>query len=100
MALNYIILPQSSGGNGPTNSLPAPVLRHDGGERALAHGTPSGNIVGPCEIRIVADEDCWLDVALSTGALDTATTPLKLIANTPEIYSILPGTWKIQSAAA
>lgn len=100
MPLNYSIHPESGRGNGANNSLPAPILRHDGGQRGLAHGTPSADIIGPCEIRLVADEDCWLDVALGAGALDTATAPMKLIANTPEIYSILPGTWKIQSAAA
>jgi hypothetical protein len=100
MALNYSVHPQSSGGNGPANSLPAPILQIDGGERALAHGSVSAAINGPCEICVVADEDCWLDASKVEGDLDGATSPLKIIANVPQWFSIQPGIWKLRSAAA
>ena len=99
MALTYSIHPESGRGNGANNSLPAPILRIDGGQRALAHGTPSADITGPCEICVIADEDCWLDSSTVEAELNTTTTTLKLIANTPQWFSIMPGVWKILSAA-
>lgn len=102
MPLNYAIFPQSGLGNGPNHSLPAPVLRLDGGQR-LAHNTLSNSITGPCEIYVFSDEECWLSIDTTLSIEKTMTepnpsnSPLKIPADVPLMFTILKGVWKIKS---
>jgi hypothetical protein len=96
MPLNYAIFPQSGLGNGPNHSLPAPVLRLDGGQR-LAHNTLSDSITGPCEIYVFSDEECWLSIDETGTEPNPGNSPLKIPADVPLMFSILKGSWNIKS---
>lgn len=101
MALNYSVHDPSAMGNSATQSLPAPFLhrRVAGGQR-LAHGGTSAVITGPCELYLVADEDCWIDVAKEGEALNPAASSMKIPAGVPMWFSLRNGTWQIETVAA
>lgn len=101
MALNYSLHAPSSLGNSASQSEPAPFLdrRATKGER-LAHGTDSEQIDGPCEIYIVADEDCWIDCCAFEAVADPSTSTMKIVAGVPMWFSIRKGPWKIKTVLA
>jgi hypothetical protein len=69
------------------------------GQRNLASATNSAAIVGPCIIRLYADEVMYVDIEPTTAALDTSTTPYKIGVGT-EWMIVDAGTFYLKWVAA
>lgn len=79
---------------------PVPVLTAPPTGQKLALDTASAAIPGPCELRILPDEDVWLDVRGASGDLNTAASPLKLLAGQVAWFELGIGTFYIRGSAA
>lgn len=77
-----------------------PVMAVPPAGQRLALGVASAVIVGPCEIRVLTDEDVWFDVRPSAVALDPSTSPMKLLAGTENWYELPAGPNYIMGSAA
>ncbi|MBV2147874.1 hypothetical protein KRZ98_06165 [Sphingobium sp. AS12] len=100
MALDYSLHKALRDAIGRSPSLPS--LPAIGGQQALALGTTSDEIIGPCELCLVPGEKVRLDIrtADQAGSLNPAGSFIVLPAATPSWFHIDAGSWKIKAAAA
>lgn len=98
MALRYTVHNPAALRNGSPDSVA--TLPHVAGQ-SLAMDAPSATIVGPCELRLLPEEEIKLDVkALADAAsLDSANSTLVLLIDVAERFSLGAGSWKIQATA-
>ncbi|WP_414902456.1 hypothetical protein ACMT1E_04300 [Sphingomonas flavalba] len=90
MALNYSIHNPSGLRTGAAQPLPFGPLPGRG-QVDLAENTASGAIAGPCEVRLLAGEDCRVDMRGGAGDLAPAGSPFVLKAGQPEWIAVPMG---------
>ncbi|WP_066667323.1 MULTISPECIES: hypothetical protein [unclassified Sphingomonas] len=77
-----------------------PLMRVPPAGERLGLGVASAVISGPCEIRVLPDEDIYFDVRNVAADLNPAASPMKLLAGTENWFELPQGPHYIQGSAA